>query len=352
MNFVRADGIYANNIDVHSLKLINSCHFDATSKGYVSFEYCDFNDIFTLNGKAAHIILKKNLIKKAVLVRLLDSDYFTLKDNTINEKLDIYSYNSEYRWDWSNNLFNSDIDLSDTQLPVYFKLKNNKFKTADYKLNFTYCKMDSAQFKYFNKNPLGKCLITLSPDNASNVIIDSKLFWIEYDSLFRYDEMLTVYEKVINTCRELNMEESIEGFDIQYQIFKIRHKYGIFGESIVQFQDYWWGFGYKRSNILLNIVWAFLASLLIVFIGYKKVFRAYSPNSDHDTELVIKECTESFLERFKVVFFYTALVFFSWRVDHARVDYRRYPWIALLIYTIYVIGLIHLAYLAAFVLAK
>ncbi|MDQ1088615.1 hypothetical protein [Siphonobacter sp. SORGH_AS_1065] len=249
-----------------------------------------------------------------------------------------------------NNDFNSDLRIANCQLPETFYFRSNRFKSDVYKIDLTKNKLDS--IRHSNLNSYEKCKIFLDPLNASNVIVDSKSFIIGEDSTYSYEDMLTVYEKVLRTCRDLGMDESVEEFDTQYQIFKIRHKYGIFDDSIVWFQDYWWGYGYKRSNILQNIIYAFIASLVIFFIGYKKVFRAYSPNSDHDPETVIKECADSALERFKVVFFYTAMVFFSWKVEHARVDYRRYPWIALMIYTIYVIGLIHLAYLAAFVLAK
>lgn len=250
------------------------------------------------------------------------------------------------------NEFKGELTIQGCQLPQYMNFYQNKFRSDDYKLNLTYNRIDSLKHRYYNDSPLGRCIISLDPTNAGNVIIDSKKFRICEDTLLVYEDMLTVYGKVINTCRELGMEESVEDFDIAYQKFRIRHKWGFLSDPIISFQDYWWGFGYQRDNILYNIVYAFLASFVIFYILYKRVFFTYLPDSEQDKYRLIVQCKISYLERFKVVFFYTALLFFSWKVDHARVDYRNYPWTALLIYTIYTVGLIHLAYLAAFVLAK
>ena len=165
----------------------------------------------------------------------------------------------------------------------------------------------------------------------------------------------------------MGMEESAKGFDIDLKTMKIEYNWTYLAPVFIGFQKYWWNFSYDRNLILGNTFYAFIISFIIFVIGFKQFASAYFPSDQLglkvDTALsptlnrtwkptVKQTVIEQVSDRFKITFFYTALIFFGWKMDHSKLKYRTHPWTALVIYLIYIIGLIHLAYLAGFVIAR
>ena len=202
-----------------------------------------------------------------------------------------------------------------------------------------------------------KCKINLYHTDLSKIVIDYDKFSISFDSLLSNEERISIYQQLIKKCRDLGMESSAQGFDIDLQKIKTLDSWRSLSPLVVWFQTYWWNFGYDRSLIIRNIFLAFLSSFIIFFFGFNHFMKAYFPVEElglSQSQVRVIFYTRSpfsqLKNRTKVVFFYTSLVFFGLKLDHTKVKYRQYPGASIVIYAIYAVGLIHLAYLAAFII--
>ncbi|OZI09193.1 hypothetical protein BWI93_05150 [Siphonobacter sp. BAB-5385] len=317
----------------------------------IEISISNFKRGLELNGKIDLLDIEKSKIGGSLFLNDVSSNIISLEEDTINLDFRVINGSFKQKWEIISSVFNGKFEVRGCQLPKDIFFNKNTFRNDGYKVNLTYNKTDSLKSNHNGKDINYKCQIHLDVENAGNVIIDSKNFEIKLDSISSYEDGLIIYEKIMNTCKDLGMEESYRDFDVSYQKYRIKHNWLHFSDFMIWFQNYWWGFGYSKSNIITNILYAFVISFFIFFILYKQVFNTYFPNEDHNVQSIIIDCSKNLIERFKVVFFYTSIVFFSWKVDHERIDYRKHPWISLLIYAIYTVGIIHLAYLAAFVLA-
>ena len=192
--------------------------------------------------------------------------------------------------------------------------------------------------------------------DVSKIILDANKFELAFDSTVAYDDVISTYQQVIKKCKDLGLEESIKGFDIDLQKIQIKHSYPKIGSFLILLNEYWWNFGYERTNVFRNIFWAFLVSFFVVYMFLPLFLKAYFPkqlSKADDNLLWIKWYSPKYpLTRFKVSFFYTALIFFSLKIDNAEMKIRQHPLLSFALYVIFVIGIIHVAYLASVVLIR
>ncbi|MCK9400668.1 MAG: pentapeptide repeat-containing protein [Bacteroidales bacterium] len=255
---------------------------------------------------------------------------------------------------FGSSSFHSSVDFSYAQLPDTIFFSDVNLDSIRNNIDFNNALVDSLRMR--SNNPLLKCKIFLNNTDISKVIIDPSKFELAFENNLPYDVRLSIYEQVIKKCKDEGLEESAENFDIEFQKFQIHHEHNKFSSIIIWIYEYWWNFGYNRSKIFRNTLFAFLLFFILFFSFMKYFCKVYLPRdigvkSDEIPILTISSFT-SFLLRFKIAIFYTAIVFFSWRIVHEDVKYRKYPWGALIIYIVFIIGIIHLAYLAGFVIAK
>jgi uncharacterized protein YjbI with pentapeptide repeats len=286
----------------------------------------DFRDVIFLNPKA--------LFKRAIFAGESFWEGALLSDTT----------------DFSHATFKQTRNFNKTQLPIYLNLSNLSLKELTTPIRFDLAVTDSLQKRWGNKQ---KCRVLLNTfTDISKIVLDASKFTIVFDSTMKYDEKVGVYEQVIKKCKEVGFAESTKGFDIELQKLQLRHGYPIIGGFLIWLNDYWWNFGYEKSKIFRNTGIAFLISFLIFFFRLPDYARVYFPS-----QMGVRKEDASNLHlftwmRFRVALFYTALIFFTWKMEHGEINYRNYPMKTLIIYTIFTVGIIHLAYLAGAVISK
>jgi uncharacterized protein YjbI with pentapeptide repeats len=196
-----------------------------------------------------------------------------------------------------------------------------------------------------------KCLIQLRGTNLETIILPYDRFIVDTVG-YSNEEKTTLYEKLIKTCKDEGMQESIKGWDIELTKIQFSYKYPLIAGALIWINEYWWDFGYYRGKIFRNTGIAWGVSFLIFFLFMPFFARVYFP-----THLSMQASEAERLKinswlRLKVALFYTSLIFFSWKMEHSEVNYRNHPWGALIVYIIFTLGIIHLAYLAGAVISN
>lgn len=250
--------------------------------------------------------------------------------------------------------FKSNVTFFRTQLPETVVLNSVSFDPAIPDILLNRASVDSLRKRF--KDTFKRCKIYLKNIDCSKIILDAAKFELAFDSTIVYDEAVGVYEQVIKKCRDMGYEESVKGFDIDLQKMRIKHKKRWYTGIKIWLNEYWWNFGYEPTKIFRNTFFAFAGSFLLIFFFLPKFAKAYFPhqlNMSRDTAVKLKwNSKQNFYTRFKVAFFYTSLVFFGLKMEHIEVKYREYPGKTIVIYIIFVSGIIHLAYLASVILNK
>lgn len=252
--------------------------------------------------------------------------------------------------DFSNATFKQTANFNQTQLPIYLNLTNLNLKELNTPIRFDLASTDSLQKRWGNGQ---KCHVYLNTfTDISKIVLDASKFTIVFDSAMKYDDKIGVFEQVIKKCKEIGFGESTKGFDIELQKLQLRHGYPIIGNFLIWLNDYWWNFGYEKSKIFRNTGIAFLLSFLIFFFRLPDYARVYFPSQMGISDEMASKLHLFTWMRFRVALFYTALIFFTWKMEHGEVNYRNYPLKTLIIYTVFTIGIIHLAYLAGAVISR
>jgi uncharacterized protein YjbI with pentapeptide repeats len=254
------------------------------------------------------------------------------------------------------------INFTDVQLPKYLSLVDLKLDSLTNDIDFRFCSTDSLKNKY----SIEKCRIDLYGTDISKLILPNKFFTIQFQYSEGFDEISHVYESIIKKCNDLGMKESAEGWDIEYKKRSYVEKFNFLnytqkdnlkrsflpiGNFFIYINKYWWNFGYNKNLIFRNTFISFILCFMLFFLFLESFLKAYLPKENLGiTEKDIVNLRINKGLRFKVSLFYTALIFFSWKMEHSQVNYKEHPYKTLCIYFVFTIGIIHLAYLAGAVL--
>jgi hypothetical protein len=251
---------------------------------------------------------------------------------------------------FSKATFKQTPSFDKTQLPFYLHLTNLNLKEINAPIRFDLALTDSLQKRWGSGQ---KCHVYLNTfTDISKIVLDASKFTIVFDSTMKHDDKIGVYEQVIKKCKEIGFGESTKGFDIELQKLQLRHSYPITGNFLIWLNDYWWNFGYEKSKIFRNTGIAFLLSFLIFFFRLPDYARVYFPSQMGISDEMASKLHLFTWMRFRVALFYTALIFFTWKMEHGEVNYRNYPLKTLFIYFVFTVGIIHLAYLAGAVISR
>lgn len=278
----------------------------------------------------------------------------------------------------SNTKFKESPNFNSAQLPKLFMFVPSGLDSLKGVIDFTNCRTDSLK-KYRNIFTLNgdKCRIVLNSEEKRNsdvlklffkkVILPSQLFTLQFvpliDPFDSHDNHTQLYEGLINQSKELGMIESEQGWRIEYEKYKISNTYDLLefnftlkGHKYMSYllplgtvmnfiNEKWWNFGYSKSRILF--FWLPFFFILFVFINYLKldwmVKHVYNEGSYGKNFRLKYENNESRYDRFSYSLFYTAMIFFNFRLDSKAVNYKNLKGL-LYLYLIYVIGTIHVAF--------
>lgn len=243
------------------------------------------------------------------------------------------------------------------------------------KIDFSNARIDS--LKKRTKKSEAKCMISLRGTDVSRLILPFDRFTIKFDAItavddsllafllntekpkptYSYEEKSSLYETLIKNCQEAGMTESVEGWDIEYREMQNTHKFGLLANPINFFNAWWWNFGYDRWRIL--VIWLPLFFLCFLMYNYWQIERLWS-KMYRDSELGSnfkdqassspKPIFKNWRKRFSFSFFYTAVIYFGFKIRHDSVNYN-YTRGLLYLYLMYAVGTIHMAFAFSYILS-
>lgn len=209
----------------------------------------------------------------------------------------------------------------------------------------------------------GTCNINLTDAAIEKFRFRYKRFklWFPSNGSIGYELKSNVYEELLKKQKDEGFTQSYEILDKEYREFQYIDsgaERGIWGHLLNWIDKNWWGYGYDKELIIRNIIIIFLAiSLINTLILRHLTFRVYL--SQDIIELLDTQKEKRWYSKasnyFLYSLFYTAIIFFSFKFDIEKLKVKENlkGWQSInLIYffTIYLGGLVCLAYLANYII--
>jgi hypothetical protein len=254
-------------------------------------------------------------------------------------------------------------DFFKTQLPNTLDLRN---ATLDFDNNITdfqendkldFSKTSVTRLRTRTGNPEAKCIILLSGTDVNRLLLPFDRFMIKFDPEDSFEEKVSMYEGLIKSCKDAGMLESAQGWDIEYRQQQNIQRFRQLGYVINFFNETWWNFGYARWRIL--VIWLPLLFLCFLTYNYWQIERLWS-KMYQDVELggnyrgkagnSPTPIFKNWQKRFSFTFFYTAVIYFGFKIRHEAVNYN-YTRGLLYLYFMYAIGTIHMAFAFSYILS-
>lgn len=165
------------------------------------------------------------------------------------------------------------------------------------------------------------------------------------------EEVRSIYQQALQNFKTRGQEDSFQELDIEYRHYLANN---IFSRMVDKIQWLWWNYGYWKW---LVIGWAVLFILIFSTINY---FRLNDLNQNVYTiegipvfpvmgELPYSK--KRARSRYWYSMVYTSNIFFRLTLDVNKIQFKR-VWATFYIFTIYLLGILCLAYMANFVLQK
>ena len=365
---------FKNNIDFSSTKFKQNTYFvGSIFYGISTFKESKFyNEIYFTDTKFKEksdfsdvFFRKKSEFENVYFLKSVDFDntrfneYVSFSGSVFHEKssfmFSVFNKSVNFSHaEFSNTLnlygvtFTKTPDFAEAELPDTLFFQSVELKNCRENIRFDLASTDSLKSRN-GKGSRCKIFVDLN-SNFDKFVLDGFKFQLCFDNEIKHDEKLSIYEQVIKKCNEMGFQESAKGFNIDLQKVQLNYKYPKIGYLLISLNEYWWNIGYERGNIFRNTGIAWSISFIIFFLFMPFFGKVYFPTHlSMEANEAIRLKLNSWL-RVKIALFYTSLIFFSWKMEHSEVNYRNYPWGALIVYVIFTIGIIHLAYLAGAVI--
>ena len=206
------------------------------------------------------------------------------------------------------------------------------------------------------------CYINLTDASIEKFRFRYKRFklWFPEEESIGYELKANVFEELLQNQEKEGFTQSYEILDKEYQEFKYTDrdsKYGVFGHLINWVDKKWWGYGYNKELIIWNVITIFL---ILSFIN--SFFLCYLTKHVYENKNIVKLLSKhkkknlgQWFASFRYSLFYTAIIFFSFKIDMEKLNYSANldGWKILnLTYfmVMYLGGLVCLAYLANYII--
>jgi hypothetical protein len=159
------------------------------------------------------------------------------------------------------------------------------------------------------------------------------------------DEKETVYEAVLKNFNDRGQKESYKALDIEYQQFKWSRS-SVLLKWFGFFDKWWWNFGYNKE-------WVFLWTLGFIFVF---TWLTYYKLEDlqqnvYTIDKIVLYPKKEFIRRLWYSLIYTCTVFFPLALKIDNIVTFKKLWL-IYITIVFISGLLCVAYIANFVLAK
>ena len=352
-SFVQA--IFSKNTSFSGTKFLRQAFFDnGIFLGAADFDGAKFSDTVSFNevtfSKHANFVMSH-------FSRGAHFDYAKFPEGAdfINAKFDSKSCLSLMHLTLGDS---SDFRFFDTLLPdtIYFSDNSLIKKEIDFShANFT----DESRYDYKLNQPKPILIYLYNADIAKLrldythfklLLPDSTIVTGEPQKFISPDEKASIYEALLNNFKTNGQTESYKLLDVEYQQFKWKHSWTHWIPCIPK---YWWNFGYDKDYIF---GWTFL--LLFVFTCFTFIYihslntKVYAmekipTNPTWEKKLSFKD----FGNRLWYSFMYTSTVFFMLSLKIENVQFKEKRGTFYLV-TVYLVGLVCIAYVANFILQK
>ncbi len=312
--------IFLQDASFGNAKFFADAKFDnSTFLGAVEFRNTNFSGLANFS--------YARFRKKCLMTSLETNDNTELRfRNTVFPDTVVFAYNyrnfKEIDFTTADFTDTSRFDYNtDTVKPTYIFL---------YKTDISKLRLDYVHFKL------------LLPDSTINNLNRKKFISI--------DEKESMYEALLNNFKAHGQQESYKLCDIEYQTFRWKHSWG---KWFVWLPRWWWNFGYDRqlifSRTLLLISIFTLITYFFIYYLNSEVYRL--ENVPVDARWQKKFSLQDFGNRLWYSLIYTSTIFFKLTLQVDKVNFQKKPGTAYLI-SVYIVGLICLAYMANYVLQK
>jgi hypothetical protein len=283
------------------------------AKKRLEFANCKFSNLFELSG----VIHEHGLVMRTCeFVEGADFSYSSFSDSVVLDHV----------------IFLKNPKFTNCTLPDSIHLENVEFNGGEL-VDFSSCQL--------RKNA-SKCVLQLSNTPVYKIVLPYDLFQFDQSIEEQYDESvaISIYESLIRNCKEAHLTQSAERWDIEYQQYRNRARFGILGSAFNYLQEKWWNFGYDRDRVLF--VWLptwFFIFFMINYIFLNPLLEIYND----------EEIRKSFAEekkrigkrrRFIYAMIYTSVIYFSPKLSISAMSFKHLGVLSY-IFFIYLMGTLH-----------
>lgn len=257
---------------------------------------------------------------------------------------------------FQNCIFHKIPDFSNSSLPEVLIFENINFKLDP--IEDKYSKIEFRNTKNFHKR---KTKIKFIDSQVDKFLLSYNDFELVFEPKETYESKTRIYEDIINNCKTNGLIESYKSWDVEYRSMKMKHDFPLIGDFLIEFNKYWWNFGYEKWRIL--VIWLptlFLFFLLcnwfFIDLLYKYVYKddeLAKSNFHHIIQKFFKNGDPDFSKNkftFAYTFFYTANVYFGMKLKLNAINYSNF-WGMVYIFLMYIGGSIHLAFSLSYILS-
>jgi hypothetical protein len=345
------DAKFNKGMSFRSVNFNASTHFNGS-----------FNNAQIINSKIQFISFSHSTFHNQFVFASNETNMTNFESCVFND--DALFSNNTFKIDlkFNNTKFRESPDFNFVNLPSRLELRNisflsNKDQNLNSNLDFRQCKTDSIIKNYKQT----KCAVYLEGADLTRILLPYSLFEIHFDTTTTFEMKCKIFEGVINTCKREGMILSTEGWDTDYQRMISIHNRGKYRGTLSNwFNTIWWNFGHDKWLILIK----WLPLFFVIFFGWnllrievltKKMYYDSDLGSsfyDSISEKYFKDGKADFSNwnyRLTYTFFYTATIYFGFKLKHDAVNYT-YMRGLLYLYLMYGVGALHVAFALSYIL--
>lgn len=338
--------IYYSTADFANAEFIDTAIFDNSQfMGLAYFQGTEFNSVVHFYG--SHFYDEANFegaIFSGSQSRFWGCDFYkeaVFRYAIFESPADFHMSNFDSTASFSGTIFNMEADFSECVFKNDISFENTEFKN---RLNLSNIRDISKRIDLTNVANTGIVPINLYNTDISKIKIDYKRFKLYLPDTVSFEYRQNVYQALLKNFENDGFTESYELLDKEYQALVYDHN----DEYIKRFvAKWWWGYGYNKERIFIwSGVILLMLSIITIFLLEHLMKNVY------ELENIPASFEPSTKGRFRRVYYsfvYTSVIFFSINMKREKLKYGKWYLLAYL-FTIYIIGIVCLAYMANFIL--
>jgi hypothetical protein len=316
----------ANCIFKASATFVNPCAKPPVSSGYIAYQNPVFANCIFYQGVSFTARSQRN---SGLLGSCFKNDLYFYQCG-IHGTLDLAGchFDSNSRLNLIGSNLPDTIDLSYAKFTQTIDLTGSRLNDVNKpcQINLLGCDIDKIKLWYGNFH-------LYIPDSISN------------DASSR-DLVSGTYEALLNNLQKNGYKESYRKLSIEYKDWQAK------SDRLLWVSGWWWGYGYRKWQVLLWTIGFLLGfSLINVFI-YRNMYATYEIKELKATDYVYSKFPVfEWIQRYWLSIIYTGFIFFKLSINTDNIKIKKWS-LLLLLFVEYLIGLLCAAYLINWVVTK